>query len=224
MTDTLVTEAASSPESPAPVDAAAPPTLLDGETATAESTAPGGEGQTEDKSATDKPPEDKPSDAAKGAPESYEDFTLPEGVSIDPEVDANLKGLAKDLNLSQEQAQKVADLGATMAQKWAADLQAQITTASEEWAATVKADKDIGGDKLPENLGVAKAALDKFGTPELRELLQTSRLGNHPEVVRLLVKVGRAISDDASVVTGAPPTGEGGRSLADRLYAPSNTK
>ncbi|EDH6553857.1 peptidase, partial [Salmonella enterica subsp. enterica serovar Richmond] len=42
---------------------------------------------------------------------------------------------------------------------------------TEDWTAAVKADKDIGGDKLASNLGAAQRAIDTFGTKELKEYL-----------------------------------------------------
>jgi hypothetical protein len=141
---------------------------------------------------------------------------MPEGITLDPEVGTDLKSLAKDLNLSQEQAQKVADLGAKMSTRWTDALQSQIQAQSDAWVDAAKADKEIGGDKLNENLGLAKTALGKFGTPELRELLNTSRLANNPEVIRLLVKVGRAISDDSRAIGGGGTSTP--KSAADVLY------
>ncbi|SYA20142.1 Uncharacterised protein [Klebsiella pneumoniae] len=85
---------------------------------------------------------------------------------------------------------------------------------TEEWAATVKADKEIGGDKLTANLGVAQRALDTFGTPALKEYLNGTGLGNHPELVKAFVKVGKAMSEDG-VVTGKE---SGQRSAAEVLY------
>ncbi len=37
---------------------------------------------------------------------------------------------------------------------------------TEDWAAAVAADKDIGGDKLASNLGAAQRVIDTFGTKE----------------------------------------------------------
>lgn len=135
-----------------------------------------------------------------GAPETYEAFNMPEGVTLDPEVSSKLIALSKDLNLPQEAAQRVADLGAEMAQKWASDLAAAQEATGEQWAELTRADKEFGGDKLPENLALASKALNQFGSPELKSLLNESRLGNHPEVIRAFVKIGQAISDDRMVV------------------------
>lgn len=162
--------------------------------------------------------EDQPATTEETAPE-YE-FSFEEGVEVDPDTLGNLKELAKELGLTQEQAQKIADLGAAQSQKWAALQEQAITEASTQWVEQVKSDKEIGGDKLAENLGIAKRALDRFGTPELSRLLDESRLGNHPELIRTMYRIGKAISDDA-VVPGSR-SAFGSNSPAQRLYDNSN--
>ena len=67
----------------------------------------------------------------------------------------------------------------------------------------MKTDAEIGGDKLPENLAVARKALETFGTPELKALLNESGLGNHPEVIRFFYRSGKAISEDRVIRGGA---------------------
>lgn len=131
-------------------------------------------------------------------PESY-DLKMPEGVELDKDAADEFTSIAKELKLDQASAQKLADVGAKMAQR-RVEQHAKLV---ESWVEQVKTDKDIGGDKLEENLGVARKALEAFGTPELRDVLNASGLGNHPEVIRAFVKAGRAISED-KFVKGAP--------------------
>lgn len=131
-------------------------------------------------------------------PESY-DLKMPEGVELDQAAATEFTAIAKELKLDQAAAQKLADIGAKMATRQAA-AHAQLV---ETWTEQVKTDKDIGGDKLEQNLGVARKAIDTFGSPELKALLNSTGLGNHPEVVKLAVKVGKAISEDR-LVSGAP--------------------
>lgn len=157
-----------------------------------------------------KPPE-------KVAPEKYE-FKAPEGVTLDADVLGEFEGIARELKLSQEDAQKVADLGAKLSQKYAAAQEKAIEDASSAWVAAVNADKEIGGEKLTENLAIAQKALNAFGSPELSKLLNESRMGNHPEVIRLMVKVGKAISEDRMVTGGAGPQRGNAKSAADVLY------
>lgn len=106
---------------------------------------------------------------------------------------------AKSHNLSQEAAQAAVDMAAEMQTGSARELQAAIESQSTKWAMDAKADKEFGGAKFDENLAVAKTALDRFGTPELKTLLNQSKLGNHPEVLRFFVRAGKAISQDGFV-------------------------
>jgi len=137
----------------------------------------------------------------KGAPEQYEDFSAPEGVELDVELTGELKTLAKELNLSQADAQRVADLGAKLAEKFAGQQTEALAQARTEWTEQSRADKEFGGDKIDANLAVAKKALDTFGSPELKQLLNESGLGSHPEIIRAFYRAGKAISED-SLVTG----------------------
>lgn len=179
---------------------------------------PGAEG---DKPQDEKPadgdkPADKPDDKEQkqeGAPEKYE-FQAGEGVELDTEALKDFEPVARDLNLTNEQAQKLVDaypkILAGVQQRQAEAWQAQ----TEQWASDVKADKEIGGDKLTANLSAAQRALDLFGTPELKEYLNTTGLGNHPDLVKTFVKIGKAMSEDGMV----DGSNQGQRSAAEVLY------
>ena len=91
------------------------------------------------------------------------------------------------------------DLAAKREQARAQAFAAQV----QAWGDEVKADKGIGGTKLDENLGLARKALDQFGTPELKLLLDSTGMGNHPQVVKLMVNIGKAISED-KIERGTP--------------------
>lgn len=168
-----------------------------------------------------KAPEAKAEAKPQGAPEKYE-FKSPEGKQFDAEVLTTYSEVARELNLSQEAAQRVLD---AMAPKMAERQVAQIEAIRNGWAESSKGDKEFGGEKLSENLSVAKKALDAFGTNELRTLLNESGLGNHPEVIRFMYRAGQAISEDRMVNgTKAPARNAGPRSfndLADALYSQS---
>ena len=148
-------------------------------------------------------------------PETYE-LKMPEGVELDQAATTEFTAIAKELKLDQEAAQKLADIGAKMAQRQV-EAHAQLV---ETWTEQVKTDKDIGGDNLAENLGVARKAIDTFGSPELKALLNSTGLGNHPEVVKLAFKVGKAISEDG-FVSGAPK-GNTPNDPAKRLFPNMN--
>jgi hypothetical protein len=206
MTDGAQTTPAASSSASTEAPATAPAANVDATQQTStESTEATAEAKTDETTA---PPE-------KVVPEKYE-FKQPEGVSLDTEALGEFEGIAKELKLSQEEAQKVTDIGAKLAQKWEAKQADVIQQAAAEWAASATSDKEFGGDKLTNSLTTAKKALDAFGTPELRTLLNDSRLGNHPEVIRFMVRAGKAISEDRMVTGGAGPTAS--QSTAKSLY------
>jgi len=130
-----------------------------------------------------------------GAPEAYE-FKAPEGKEFDPEVINSFSDIAKELDLPQDAAQKMID---KLAPKIQERQQQVIEQVRNDWAQQAQTDREYGGEKLAENLAVAKKALDAFGTPELRSLLNESGLGNNPEVIRFMFRAGKAISEDRFV-------------------------
>lgn len=153
-----------------------------------------------------------------GAPEQYADFTPPEGTTFDPTIMGKFAETAKALNLPQEAAQQLVD---QMAPVMAAQHTQQIESLKAEWLATTTADPEIGGAKLTESVAMAAKARDAFATPALKEIFNGTGFGNHPEMVRFMAKVGRAISDD-KVVIGGQTAPAGIRSHADRLYPASS--
>ena len=171
--------------------------------------------KTEEELAADKAKAEKAEKDQKqeGAPEKYE-FTAGEGVELDADALKDFEPVARDLNLTNEQAQKLVDaypkILAGVQQRQAEAWQKQ----TEGWAESVKADKEIGGDKLTANLSAAQRALDQIGTPELKEYLNATGLGNHPDLVKTFVKIGKAMSEDGMV----DGSNQGQRSAAEVLY------
>lgn len=147
---------------------------------------------------TDKPADgekegDKPADKpADDKPVEYK-FELPDDVQVDEARLGEFTEIAKDLKLPPDAAQKIVNL-AVAQQKAAVEAhQAQV----KEWGEQVAADKELG---KPENQAVARQAVEQFGTPELKDLLNRTGMGNHPEVVKAFLKVGKAISEDKVIV------------------------
>lgn len=153
-------------------------------------------------------------------PEEYADFTLPDGMQMDAELLEDFKPLAKELGLSQEKAQKLVDLQAKAMQKMHTDRLAEYEGLKAQWAKDTKADKEIGGDKgdqYDSNVEIAQRAMNTFATPELKQLLNEYGLGNHPELVRLMVRIGKGMKEDGIVMPGAGGSGEK-KTVGDRLY------
>ncbi|QIF57768.1 MULTISPECIES: peptidase [unclassified Providencia] len=148
------------------------------------------------------------------APEKYE-FTVGEGQELDKEAVAAFEPIAREIGLSNEQAQKIVDVyGSTIMPQIAKQQEAAWQKQVTEWAETVKADKELGS---VESIGNAQKAVDQFGTPELKQYLNDSGLGNHPELFRIFSRIGKAMSEDG-FVSGSS---ENALSTADVLFGDS---
>lgn len=156
-----------------------------------------------------------PAAEAPGAPEAYT-ITIPEGATLNEDFMTEFQTTARELNLNNSSAQKLADIGAKLTQSIATKQNEAHVAEVSNWGETSKVDAEFGGDKFDANLGLAKVALDQFASPELRELLKTSGLGNHPEVIRAFYRVGKSISPDGALVKGKITTEP--KSAAEILY------
>lgn len=128
-------------------------------------------------------------------------FEAPEGVNLDEGSLTEFKSIAKELSLSQDAASKVVALAIKREQQAADAFQAQV----KAWGEKVSADPVLG---KPEALSAAKAVVDTYGTPALKDLLTSTGLGNHPEVVGLFHRLSKLTTEDKVVVgrTGTTPT------------------
>lgn len=155
-------------------------------------------------------------DAPKGddepkseVPETYE-LAVPEGFEkLDEQAVAAATPVFKELGLSNDQANKLIPVAASFAKRIVDERDQQlIGTIAEQrkgWLEEAKADKEIGGANWDASLTSAAKALDTLGFPKgspLRNLLDESGLGNHPEMIRAFAKVGKAIGEDADFVRG----------------------
>ena len=202
---TSILAAATAPAAAAPVDAA---TAIIGTatTATTQAVDPAAKPATEPPAAVTPP----------AVPEVYE-FKTPEGVTLDKAQVEAFTPLAKELGLTQDQAQKLVDL--QLAQTTAAQTaqQAAWQQTVDAWAAETRADKEIGGAQFDANIGAAAKAIDKFGSPALRQALDTSGMGNHPAFVKFCVAVGKQMSE-GTFASGNAGSGGAPKTAAEILF------
>lgn len=152
-----------------------------------------GKSPEEIKAAEEKAAEEK---KAEGAPESYTDFNMPEGMEADQGMMETFLPLAKEGKLSQEGAQKFVDL---YSQGLKASVDAHVkdwADAMGKWTDDTKADKEIGGERFDETKVNVNLALKTFGNEKLSEMLEVTGVGNHVEFVRFFDKIGALVAND----------------------------
>ena len=161
---------------------------------------------------TEKPAEEAP------APFDPEKITLPEGMKPDAEVLGKFGEIAAKHKVSQEAAQELVNLyhsvaGAQAKQNWDTW---QTTQAS--WVSDVKADGEIGNlDEVKRTVG---RFLDDpaFAGPKTREGFEVTGSGNHPEVIRFIYRLSKALAEGTHVTGNGPVRQAAERSLAERIY------
>lgn len=161
-----------------------------------------------DKAATDaaaKATSDKAAADTAATKGEYQAFKLPDGAKLEGETLKKFTDFAKSLKLDQAGAQAFVDRELALQKEQHAASEASVKKAADDWAAAAKADAEIGGADHDANQGIALKALETFGSPELQSMLKTLPFGKHPEVVRFLWKIGKAISADGKVIQGGTP-------------------
>ena len=142
---------------------------------------------------------DEKKDPAKPENVQY-DLKVPEKSLLKAGDVEKIVSFAKEHGLSQEVAQKLLERDhSTRSQSLAAFEASQkqvLQTKREEWKNEVIADKDLGGDKLPQTQLYLKKAMDRFGDSDVKQFLNESGLGNNLKVIRMFEKIGRAMAND----------------------------
>jgi hypothetical protein len=164
--------------------------------------------------ATDQTADADKADAEGEVPERY-DYKVPEGYQVSEEMDTRFQGWAREQKFNPAQVQAMVDFHAEL------DAQAKQSFAElrADYVRQVKADPELGGANLQSTKQHAQKALQQFDKDgKLREALIETGWDNYPEMVRLLARVGKAVSE-ASFVTSE---NAGARDPAKVLYPNMN--
>jgi hypothetical protein len=152
----------------------------------------------------------------KVVPEKYE-FKMPDGVKVNQELVDAVSPVLKELKITQADAQRLVDAYTPVIQKQTeAMVKAQADESMKvfnqiktEWKN--ETEKLLGANK---DVEIAHAArfINKFGSPALRQVLNETGLGNHPELVKVFIEAGKKLSQDPMPTgkTQSPVGQEGG--------------
>lgn len=131
--------------------------------------------------------------------DGYE-IKIPEGKAVNAEFVKGFKAWAHEAGLSTAQASKLAE-------QYMSFEDAQIAAMAKAEETALAAVKIEWGDKFAENVAVAQKAVAEFCTPQEREAMDATGMGNNPIWVRMFHRIGLAMSEDRIKGGG---TGSGG--------------
>lgn len=143
-------------------------------------------------------PAAEPAPAAEPTvPEKY-NFNLGEGLTISDEQKARLTEIAKSNNMTQETMDALLEMHSNIM----LDTIRQAEDQKNGWAR--ECHEQGLADKV--HLGYAKKCLDTFGGGKATQVLVDTGAINHPEVQRMLQRIGALISEDTGATGGGNPT------------------
>lgn len=123
-------------------------------------------------------------------------LALPKDALIPATHVDEIKAFAKENGISAKAAQAILD-GRNSAV--AADRQAEaaaFTKMVSTWENEIKADKEMGGDSYDANTQLMDKVLQSFASEKLLKDLESSGLIHQPELRRMLLRIGKASSED----------------------------
>lgn len=151
-------------------------------------------------------------------PEKY-DIKVGEDSPIDNAYLDAFQSYAKEQKLTQEEASKLFNREQFAVSEYLKRSNVEFEQMKSQWVESVKKDPEIGGDNYAANVELAHRALEKYGTPQFKQELESSGFGNHPELVRIFARIGKSLADDKFVSPGAVSGGK--KSYEDIFYGKS---
>lgn len=163
----------------------------------------------EDKPADTKTDSPKPA-AEQKAPDTYADYKVPEGFTLDAEVKTQADKLFKGMGLTQDQAQSLVDFYTSKTlEAHNAPFEA-YKTMTDDWAEQSENHPDLRGKLAPGgevNVRVAKL-IDGLGDEALsrdfRNIMDITGAGNHPAFIRALDKIAQRMTEGTHVSGNSP--------------------
>lgn len=146
------------------------------------------------------------------APEKYEDYKLPDGLTLDAEVKGKADALFKGLGLDQAQAQSLVDFYGEQLTKIASVPIEAYKTLTDAWKADAESHPDLRGKLGPGkeiNVRISRA-LDGLGDPKLvsdfKQLMDLTGAGNNQAFIRVLDRFAQKVSEGTHVAGNNPST------------------
>lgn len=159
---------------------------------------------------------DAPKAADKGAPETYADYTVPEGFTLDPAVKTDADKLFKEAGLTQEQAQAFVDFYTAKAKDAFEQPFKAFQDQRKEWRSTAEADPELRGKLGPggEVLTTIAKALDGLNdaklASEFRQAMDYTGAGDNPAFIKAFFLMAQRLTEGSHVAGRGPsPAGQG---------------
>lgn len=138
------------------------------------------------------------------APEHYV-LKNANGEDVEPQELEMMSRMFKDVNLSQEQAQKLYSAYEKEQGSFIEQSQKAFNQMRDDWFNQTISDPQLGGQNIGQTKLCIKRVMQQCGNKELSEFLNKTGLGFNPAMVRFMTKVGELLGNDNHFVQGQAP-------------------
>ena len=151
-------------------------------------------------------PAAEPKPEPAGAPESYTDFSVPEGHTLDAAAVGAATPIFRELGLSQDQAQRLVNFYSEQIGKINSENEGFMETMRTQWREELKADKEIGGklDQVKVEIGRALDRLPPAVRDNFKAAMDMTGAGDHPAVIKAIHSFASLIGEGTHVTGNAP--------------------
>jgi hypothetical protein len=133
---------------------------------------------------------------------TVEDITFPDGVEVDETLRDEFLAVLNDRDKPvKEQAQALIDLQVKAAQAASEASSKQWGEMQTQWKDEVKADPDIGGEKLQPAIANIGKLIEQYGSTDLVKVLDFTGAGNNVHMIKFLAGMAEKLTE------GTPTTG-----------------
>lgn len=146
----------------------------------------------------------EPEQQQQTAPEHYV-LKNANGEDVEPQELEMMSRMFKDVNLSQEQAQKLYSAYEKEQGSFIEQSQKAFNQMRDDWFNQTISDPQIGGQNIGQTKLCIKRVMQQCGNKELSEFLNKTGLGFNPAMVRFMTKVGELLGNDNHFVQGQAP-------------------
>lgn len=146
----------------------------------------------------------EPEQQQETAPEHYV-LKNANGEDVEPQELEMMSRMFKDVNLSQEQAQKLYSAYEKEQGSFIEQSQKAFNQMRDDWFNQTISDPQIGGQNIGQTKLCIKRVMQQCGNKELSEFLNKTGLGFNPAMVRFMTKVGELLGNDNHFVQGQAP-------------------
>ncbi len=153
---------------------------------------------------------------------AWADLGLSEDITVPEDQQAEFLALLNDpLTDKKAWAGKALAVHQKLLEGSAKQLEDHWNQTQATWRDEVSAMPEFAGAKMQPALAEIAKLVDRYGGKELRQAMNLTGAGNHPQVVRFLHRIAKDINERAPVSGAAP--GEARASRETRMYGNQGT-